>query len=103
MSPVPPDEAARLVPIIAGLAIGTAAKYALSMLDGSKVTAKAIIIDVLLQGVLFVIATTIGDGAGATGNARVMVAAMVALSSDRIVRSFLVRFMSKNAPPTPSA
>ncbi|WP_174298795.1 hypothetical protein [Sphingomonas bacterium] len=101
MTPVLPDWAARLVPIATGLGLGTAAKYALSMMDGAKITARGLVIDLLLQGVLALIALAISDAAGLTGNARVFVGALVALNSDRIVRKVRDVFFDKVHPPTP--
>lgn len=103
MSLVPPDAAARVGPIVAGLVLGTAAKYALSMIDGGRVTARVLVIDLLLQGVLALIAMAISDLAGLSGNPRVFVGALVALNSDRIVRKARDAFFDKVQPPTPGA
>ena len=104
MIPVLPDWAARWISIVAGVILGTAAKYALAMMDSARVTARTIGIDLLLQGVLAVIATEISDVAGiAAGNPRVFVGALVALNSDRIVRKVRDTFFDKVQPPTPGA
>lgn len=99
MSPVPPDVAARLFPILTGLGLGTAAKYALSMMDGGRVTVRTVVIDLLLQGVLALIAMSLSDAAGLAGNPRVFVGALVALNSDRIVRKYRDAFLSRTNPP----
>ncbi|GEM_PF-6062488 len=81
--------------IIVGLGIGTAAKYGLTLTEGRKLTWKGLLIDLLLLGMLGVIAITIADWCSLTGNPRVLVGALSAVSSDRLVRLARDRFMKK--------
>lgn len=83
------DEAgwlSRYAPIAAGLLIGTAAKYGLTINEGRKLTWRAFIADMLLLGVIGLLALSVSDWLGLQGNPRVFVASMAAVSSDRLLR-----------------
>lgn len=79
----------------AGLLIGTLGKYGLTLSEGRPLKWKGLLADLLLQGVLGLIAIAIGEVLGLTGNAQVFVGALAALNSDRLVRFARDRFMDK--------
>jgi len=89
------DWIARNAPIIVGLGIGTAAKYGLTLSEGRKLNLRSILADMLLLGMLGLLAVTIADWCNLTGNARVLVGALSAVSSDRLVRLARDRFVKK--------
>jgi hypothetical protein len=77
--------AAKYGPIAAGLVIGTMAKYGLTLSEGQTVTLRGVLADLLMQGVLGLVAIAVSDLLGLTGNARVFVGALAALNSARLV------------------
>lgn len=79
--------------IFGGLAIGTAAKYGLLLTDGKRLTLRGALADMLLLGMLGLLAVLISDAMHLTGNARVLCGALAAVSSDRLVRLARDRFM----------
>lgn len=79
------DLASKYGPIGAGLLIGTAAKYGLTLSESQPITLRAVLADLLMQGVLGLIAIAVSDVLGLTGNARVFVGALAALNSARLV------------------
>lgn len=92
--------------IVGGLMIGTAAKYGLALTDGKRLTLKGAIADLLLLGILGLLAILVSDSLALTGNARVLAGALAAVSSDRLVRLARDQFMrsaegqiSKLMPP----
>ncbi|MDE0879958.1 MAG: hypothetical protein OSB00_15050, partial [Sphingomonas bacterium] len=87
--------AAKYGPTVAGLIIGTAAKYGLTMSEGRKLTIKGVIADMLLLGMLGLIAILIADWFALAGNARVLAGALAAVSSDRLVRLVRDRFLQR--------
>ncbi|WP_267386546.1 hypothetical protein [Sphingomonas sp. GC_Shp_3] len=89
------DWIARNAPIMVGLGIGTAAKYGLTLSEGRKLNVRSLVADMLLLGMLGLLAVTIADWCNLTGNARVLVGALSAVSSDRLVRLARDRFMKK--------
>lgn len=97
--PVAPfqDWIVRNAAILAGLAIGTAAKYGLTLTEGRKLSARGAIADLLLLGMLGLLAIIIADFFHLAGNARVLVGALSAVSSDRLIRLARDRFMQKVA------
>ena len=90
-----PALTARYGPTIAGLIIGTAAKYGLTLTEGRKLTWRGVIADMLLLGMLGLIAIAITDWFSLTGNARVLAGALAAVSSDRLVRLARDRFLRR--------
>jgi len=64
--------------IIAGLGIGTAAKYGLTLTEGCKLIWTRVMIDLLLLGMLGVIAINMAVWCNLTGNPRVLVGALSA-------------------------
>lgn len=81
--------------IIVGLTIGTAAKYGLTLTEGRKLSWRGVIADLLLLGMLGLLAVTVADWCSLTGNARVLVGALSAVSSDRLIRLARDRFMKR--------
>ena len=88
-------------PTAAGLLIGTAAKYGLTLSEGKRPTWKGVVADLLLLGMLGLIAIAISDAASrvvgltVSGEMRVLVGSLAAVSSDRLVRLVRDRFMKK--------
>ena len=85
----------RYGPTMAGLIIGTAAKYGLTLTEGRKLTWRGVIADLLLLGMLGLIAIAITEWFALTGNARVLAGALAAVSSDRLVRLARDRFLRR--------
>jgi len=105
---------AKYGPTIAGLAIGTAAKYSLALTEGRKLTWRGVLADVLLLGMLGLLAIAISDGAarivGVTVGTdyRVLIGSLAAVCSDRLVRLARDRFFKRvaeeiGATETPAA
>ena len=89
------EAGAKYGPTGVGLLIGTAAKYGLTLSEGKQVTWGGLIADLLLLGMLGLIAILIADYFDLTGNARVLAGALAAVSSDRLVRLARDRFMRR--------
>lgn len=81
--------------ILAGLAIGTAAKYGLTLTEGRKLSWRGVVADMLLLGMLGLLAIIIADACQLAGNARVLAGALSAVSSDRLIRLARDRFLRK--------
>jgi hypothetical protein len=81
--------------ILAGLAIGTAAKYGLTLTEGRKLSWRGLIADMLLLGMLGLLAVIIADACNLAGNARVLAGALSAVSSDRLIRLARDQFIKK--------
>ncbi|MGO1303186.1 MAG: hypothetical protein ACTMKV_00210 [Sphingomonas parapaucimobilis] len=86
---------------IAGLAIGTAARYGLALSEGRTLTWRGVLADLLLLGMLGLLAIAISDGAArAVGvtvgtDYRVLVGSLAAVCSDRLVRLVREHFMKR--------
>lgn len=78
--------AAKYGPVGVGLAIGTAAKYGIALKEGRRPTFRELLADLLLQGVLALIAVMISEQLSLSGNSQAFVAALVALNSHRLVK-----------------
>lgn len=87
--------ASKYGPTAIGLTIGTAAKYGLTLTEGRKLTWRGVIADMLLLGMLGLIAILIADWFNLAGNARVLAGALAAVSSDRLVRLVREGFMRR--------
>lgn len=72
--------------IIAGWAIGTAAKYGLTLGEGRKITPRMILIDLLLMGLVVLLARWIIERLGLNAGDAATIAALIGLSSERIIR-----------------
>lgn len=86
---------AKYGPTAAGLVIGTAAKYGLTLTEGKPLTWRGVVGDLLLLGMLGLIAIIIADWFDLAGNARVLAGALAAVSSDRLVRLVRDRFLKR--------
>ena len=96
MSPWVEVALAKYGAIVAGWLIGTAAKYGLTLGEGRKVTPKMVIIDLLLMGFVVLLARWIIERLGLNPGDAATIAALIGLSSERIIR--LVRqWFLKNA------
>ena len=88
-------------PTVAGLLLGTAAKYGLTLSEGQRPTWTAIAADLLLLGMLGLLAIAISDAASrvvgltVSSDVRVLIGSLAAVSSDRLVRLARDRFMKK--------
>lgn len=72
--------------IVAGWVIGTAAKYGLTLGEGRKVTPRMILIDLLLMGFVVLLARWIIERLGLNAGDAATIAALIGLSSERIIR-----------------
>ena len=91
------DAAARYGPIVVGLGIGTAAKQGLALSDGRPLSWRGFAADILLLGFLGLVAVSVADQFQLTGNAKVLMGAMAAVSSDRLVRAVRKKFEQRVA------
>lgn len=82
-------------PTVAGIVIGTAARYGLTLNEGRPLTWRGILGDFLLLGMLGLIAIAIADYFELAGNARVLTGALAAVSSDRLVRLVRASFLAR--------
>jgi NhaP-type Na+/H+ or K+/H+ antiporter len=81
--------------IVLGVAIGTAAKYGMTLSEGRSVTWRGVLADILLMGFVALMALVATDRLGLTGNSATLCAALFAISSDRVVRLVRERFMRR--------
>lgn len=86
---------AKYGPTVAGLIIGSAAKYGLTLTEGRPLTWRGLLADALLLGMLGLLAILIADTFNLAGNARVLTGALAAVSSDRLVRLARDRFVRR--------
>jgi hypothetical protein len=86
---------AKYGPIVLGLLFGTTAKYALTLAEGRRVTTRMLVIDALLVGMVAIVASNVVERLGAAGNAASLVAALFAVSSDRVIRLIRERFLQR--------
>jgi hypothetical protein len=95
LSPWAEALAAKYSALVIGLLFGTSAKYALTLAEGRKVTPRMLVIDALLVGMVAIIASNVVERMGASGNAAAMVAALFAVSSDRVIRLIREQFLRR--------
>lgn len=86
---------AKYGPLLLGLLFGTTAKYALTLAEGRRVTTRMLMIDALLVGMVAIVASNVVERLGASGNSAAMVAALFAVSSDRVIRVIRERFLQR--------
>ncbi len=72
--------------IVVGWLIGTSAKYGLTLGEGRKVTPKMVVIDLLLMGFVVLLARWIIERLGLNPGDAATIAALIGLSSERIIR-----------------
>ena len=81
--------------IIAGVLMGWSGRYGLMLNEGLQLTWRLVLGDILLLGLVGLIAVVFADGAGLTGNARVLVAALAAVSSPQVARIASEQFIRR--------
>lgn len=81
--------------IMTGWAIGTAAKYGLMLGEGRRVTLKVLLIDVLLMGMVVLLARWVIARLGLNPTDAATAAALIGLSSDRLIRMVRVWFLKR--------
>ena len=92
---------AKYGPTIAGMAIGTAAKYGLALSEGRRLTWRGVVADLLLLGMLGLLAIAISDaaariiGVSVGTDYRVLIGSLAAVSSDRLVRLARDHFLKR--------
>lgn len=92
---------AKYGPTIAGLAIGTAAKYGLALNEGRPLTWRGVLADLLLLGILGLLAIAISELVAQVTRTpigtdfRVLIGSLAAVSSDRLVRLARDRFVDR--------
>ena len=86
------DAVARYGAVASGLAIGTAAKYGLTLSEGKPLTWRGAVADALLLGMLGLVAVVVCDRMGLHGDVKAFASALAAVSSDRLIRLIRSRF-----------
>lgn len=81
--------------VIAGWLIGTAAKYGLMLGEGRRITLKVLLIDVLLMGMVVLLARWVIARLGLNPSDAATCAALIGLSSDRIIRMVRIWFLKR--------
>lgn len=81
--------------VLLGVGAGTAAKYKLSLSDGKKLTWGEVASDMLLVPMVVLVAAYAGDLMGAEPHLKAVLAAFLAVSSDRLIRLLRERFIQK--------
>lgn len=92
----------------AGLAVGSAAKYGVWLAEGQKLSWRGLLGDVLMLGMLGLLAIVTADTLQLSGDWRVLVGALAAVSGDRLIRLASRHFLSRfdaalRAAPPPSS
>lgn len=72
-----------------GLAIGTAARYAMRIQDRAAIGWREVAADILLLGLNGFITYSVVERLGATGKGAILTAAMFGIAQDRVIRAFL--------------
>ncbi|KQO51417.1 hypothetical protein [Sphingomonas sp. Leaf257] len=92
---------AKYGPTIAGMVIGTAAKYGLAVTEGRRLSWRSVFADLLLLGMLGLLAIAISDaaariiGVSVGTDYRVLIGSLAAVSSDRLVRLARDHFLKR--------
>lgn len=81
--------------IVMGWAIGTAAKYGLMLGEGRKISLKTLVIDLLLMGMVVLLARWVIARLGLNPSDAATCAALIGLSSDRLIRMVRVWFLKR--------
>lgn len=95
MSPYVEGLIAKYGAVVLGVGAGTAAKYKLSMGEGRKLTWGEVASDLLLLPMIILIAAYIGAKLGAEPHLQAVMAAFLAVSSDRLIRLLRERFIQR--------
>jgi len=86
------EQAIRWLPIGAGLAIGTSARYGLMLSEGRRLTWRSVVADTLMIGLVALVASETADRLGLSGTSAALLSATLAISSDRVIRLVRERF-----------
>lgn len=89
------DWLARYGAIVLGIAIGTSAKHGLALSEGIIPSWRGIFADILLMGMVALLALFVTDRMGLVGTSATLCAALFAISSDRVIRLVRDRFEKK--------
>lgn len=81
--------------VILGWLIGTAAKYGLMLGEGRRITVKVLLIDLLLMGMVVLLARWVIARLGLNPSDAATCAALIGLASDRIIRMVRVWFLKR--------
>jgi len=81
--------------IAAGILFGFAAKYGLLMKRGKKITLRMVGADILLVGMVSLIAFNLVSRMGVEGEIAALIASLVAVGADRAVRLMTDRFWAQ--------
>jgi hypothetical protein len=95
MSPYIEGLIAKYGAVVLGVGVGTAAKYKLTLGDGKKVTPGEVASDLLLVPMVILIAAYAGQKLGAEPHLQAVMAAFLAVSSDRLIRLLRDRFVQR--------
>lgn len=95
MSPWIEGIVAKYGAVVLGVGAGTAAKYKLSISDGRNLTWGEVASDLLLVPMVILIAAYVGAKLGAEPHLQAVLAAFLAVSSDRLIRLLRERFIQK--------
>lgn len=95
MSPWIEGMIAKYGAVVLGVGAGTAAKYKLSISDGRNLTWGEVASDLLLVPMVILIAAYVGAKLGAEPHLQAVLAAFLAVSSDRLIRLLRERFIQK--------
>ena len=86
---------ARYGAVVLGVAIGTAAKYGLTIAEGRSLTVRGLMADILLIGMVVLLSVYVTEKMGLDVNSRVLVGSLFAISSDRVIRLVRERFLRR--------
>jgi len=81
--------------VVLGWLIGTAAKYGLMLGEGRKITLKVLLIDILLMGMVVLLARWVIARLGLNPSDAATCAALIGLASDRLIRMVRVWFLRR--------
>jgi len=81
--------------VLMGWLIGTAAKYGLMLGEGRRITLKVLLIDLLLMGMVVLLARWVIARLGLNPSDAATCAALIGLASDRIIRMVRVWFLKR--------
>jgi NhaP-type Na+/H+ or K+/H+ antiporter len=97
------DAVARYGAIAVGLTVGTAARYGLAITDGKPLTWKGVLADMLLLGLVALMAVLVSDRLGLSGDTQAFAAALLSLSSDRMIKLLRQWALKRAASELPGA
>jgi len=95
MSPWLEGFCAKYGAITVGIFFGTSAKYALALAEGRRLTLRMLAVDILLIGMIALLASNVVTRLGASGDTAATIAALFAVSSDRVIRLVRERFLRR--------